>query len=777
MTENKTYTATFAPNQYTITVRAGNGNYGTVIGGGTYDYGTQLTITATAKTGYHFENWYDGNTDASRTITVTENKTYTAIFAPNQYTITVKANNDNYGTVTGGGTYNYQYIKQIQATPKEHYYFVEWNDGDRNKWRNITVTEDKTYTATFAPNQYTITVKTNNDNYGTVNGGGTFDYGSAETITATPKTGCHFVKWSDDNTNASRTITVNGHATYTAVFAKHTYGEWITDVEATCTTDGTKHRVCTHDGCNADDVVTIPACHQWGDDHTCTVCGHAAEIAHTGTSGTCTWAIYEDGLMIVEPTEGETGTLEKWGDWVSAVPWNNYKDDIISVQFRGKVIAQRCEYMFYSCKNLRTIDFENFDTKNETSMYAMFSGCISLQSLDLSSFNTASVTNMSSMFNFCPSLQSLDLSNFNTSSVADMSYMFSDCSSLQSLDLSNFNTSSVTDMSSMFHSCEELAVLKLSNDFVIETECQTTYMFYDCGKSVMNGKIYYVLNGTTQNKIKSSNTACNYMDIVSSAIVKDGVPFYYYGDSRIYVPGDQIVLTRTFTAEKPSTIMLPFTAEASQISGATFYEFKGVRYENNEWVATMQDVSTVAAYKPYVVIREGAGDITFGTGSQTVSFPVTPAASSMTTTDPETGWTFQALNESKRWEEGDEEIGKAYGFAGKNKDYDDYSVAQGDFVKIAAGASAKPGRCYLIKDDGQPLVANAKGMTRAAAAEELPATIKVRFVNGSTLGIGILDTETGEMTIEGWYDLNGNKIEQSSKGGIYIHNNKKVMVK
>lgn len=292
----------------------------------------------------------------------------------------------------------------------------------------------------------------------------------------------------------------------------------------------------------------------------------------------------------------------------------------------------------------------------------------------------------------------------------------------------------------------------------------------------MNGKIYFVLNGTTQNKIKSSNTACNYMDIVSSAIVKDSVPFKMSQSAN--VPGKDVVVTRQFAAQKPASVMLPFTVnDASQISGATFYEFKGVRYENNEWVATMQDVSTVAAYKPYVVIREGAGDITFGTGSQTVSFPVTPAASSMTTTDPETGWTFQALNESKRWEEGDEEIGKAYGFAGKDKTVDGKNVHQGEFVKIAVGASAKPGRCYLVKEGD--LVSNAKGM-KAAAADELPSTIKVRFINGNDdiiTGIATLDTETGQMSDVQWYDLNGQKIDTPTKRGIYIKNNKKVMVK
>lgn len=73
-------------------------------------------------------------------------------------------------------------------------------------------------------------------------------------------------------------------------------------------------------------------------------------------------------------------------------------------------------------------------------------------------------------------------------------------------------------------------------------------------------------------------------------------------------------------------------------------------------------------------------------------------------------WSFVGLNEFKRWEAGDPEIGKAYGFAGIDKCYDNYAVAQGEFVKIAEGASAKPGRCYLEKNDGEPL-------TRAA--EEL----------------------------------------------------------
>lgn len=65
---------------YIITVNAGTG--GTVSGGGEYDNGTTATLTATPSTGYKFKQWSDGDTNATRTITVTANATYTAQFTP-----------------------------------------------------------------------------------------------------------------------------------------------------------------------------------------------------------------------------------------------------------------------------------------------------------------------------------------------------------------------------------------------------------------------------------------------------------------------------------------------------------------------------------------------------------------------------------------------------------------------------------------------------------------------------------------------------------------------
>lgn len=53
---------------------------GTVSGGGKYRAGATATITATPKEGYEFVKWNDGDTSASRTVTVNADKTYTATF-------------------------------------------------------------------------------------------------------------------------------------------------------------------------------------------------------------------------------------------------------------------------------------------------------------------------------------------------------------------------------------------------------------------------------------------------------------------------------------------------------------------------------------------------------------------------------------------------------------------------------------------------------------------------------------------------------------------------
>ena len=60
-----------------------NNTYCTVTGAGDYEYGATITLTASPHRGCMFQQWDDGSTDNPRTITVTADATYTAIFAAN----------------------------------------------------------------------------------------------------------------------------------------------------------------------------------------------------------------------------------------------------------------------------------------------------------------------------------------------------------------------------------------------------------------------------------------------------------------------------------------------------------------------------------------------------------------------------------------------------------------------------------------------------------------------------------------------------------------------
>ena len=132
-----------------LTVNSSNSSYGTVTGSGIYDHGAEATITATPKENGYFTSWSDGNTDNPRTVVVNSDTTFTANFVLKPYLTTVAS---NYGMVTGSGYYMPGEEVTITATPNSGAYFVEWNDGNTDNPRTVTINGDITYTATFAGN-------------------------------------------------------------------------------------------------------------------------------------------------------------------------------------------------------------------------------------------------------------------------------------------------------------------------------------------------------------------------------------------------------------------------------------------------------------------------------------------------------------------------------------------------------------------------------------------------------------------------------------------------
>ena len=102
-----TYMPVASSEPVAITVSANPANGGTVTGTGTYDPGTQCTLTATANEGYTFTNWTKNgvviSTNATYSFTVSNAAAYVANFTLNSYMITATANPAEGGIVSFGG--------------------------------------------------------------------------------------------------------------------------------------------------------------------------------------------------------------------------------------------------------------------------------------------------------------------------------------------------------------------------------------------------------------------------------------------------------------------------------------------------------------------------------------------------------------------------------------------------------------------------------------------------------------------------------------------------
>jgi hypothetical protein len=85
-----------------------------------------------------------------------------------QYTITVLSNNDVYGTVSGGGTYDEGSEITLIAMPNQGYLFDSWEDGNFDNPRSIEVTSDSTFIADFVKCEITQTIDTVVPNFVTV---------------------------------------------------------------------------------------------------------------------------------------------------------------------------------------------------------------------------------------------------------------------------------------------------------------------------------------------------------------------------------------------------------------------------------------------------------------------------------------------------------------------------------------------------------------------------------------------------------------------------------
>ncbi|MEI7815332.1 MAG: InlB B-repeat-containing protein, partial [Coriobacteriia bacterium] len=231
VTSNRTISATFAINNYTLKYAAGS--HGTISSGSTSQTvsynGNGTAVTASPSTGYYFVNWSDGSTANPRTDSaVKANVNVTANFA-NTYTLKYAAGSN--GTISSGSasqtvSYNGNGTA-VTASPSAGYHFVNWSDGKSvNPRTDTAVKANVNVTANFAINTYALKYAAGSN--GTISSGSTsqtVNYNSEGTaVAATPSTGYHFEKWSDGSTQNPRTDTaVKANVNVTASFAINTY--------------------------------------------------------------------------------------------------------------------------------------------------------------------------------------------------------------------------------------------------------------------------------------------------------------------------------------------------------------------------------------------------------------------------------------------------------------------------------------------------------------------------------------------------------------------------
>jgi len=157
---NLAMTANFAVDQYSRIYTADEN--GTIEGISSQKIGhgsSGSKVTAVPDEGYHFVNWSDGVTTASRTDQkVTADLAVTANFAINQYTLTYTAGKN--GSLEGVLVQTVNHgsdSSPVTAVAERNYHFVSWSDGVTTAQRiDSKVRSNLTVSAVFAVNTYTI---------------------------------------------------------------------------------------------------------------------------------------------------------------------------------------------------------------------------------------------------------------------------------------------------------------------------------------------------------------------------------------------------------------------------------------------------------------------------------------------------------------------------------------------------------------------------------------------------------------------------------------------
>lgn len=233
MLSDRNLIAKFVSDVCTVDLTATEG--GRVDGAGEYNYGSQITVRAISNTGYTFEGWFEGNTKVAislvYTFTVTNHMQLEARWTINSYTLTLNTNLDGVGTVSGGGKYTYgQSGTVIATTTNSDYVFAGWYEGttkvSSNASYTLTITSNRTLTATWELRACVLTLATDFDIAGTLTGDGSYKFKDSVQLKATAGTNYTFLGWYDGDQLLSDSPSFLYQITEDVTITAHWQDDW-----------------------------------------------------------------------------------------------------------------------------------------------------------------------------------------------------------------------------------------------------------------------------------------------------------------------------------------------------------------------------------------------------------------------------------------------------------------------------------------------------------------------------------------------------------------------
>jgi hypothetical protein len=184
---------------------------GTITGSGNYEYGTTVTLVASANNGYKFINWTEGSdtlsSDSSYIFVLKSYRSFVAHFSTNTYNISTSSEPPDGGTTTGNGNYEFMSEVTVTALPNAGYDFKYWTQDSsivsNDSVFTFSITTHRQLVAHFSKKIFLIAASCNPASGGTITGSGNFEYGSTVSLTAIPTGTFKFWNWTENEVEVS----------------------------------------------------------------------------------------------------------------------------------------------------------------------------------------------------------------------------------------------------------------------------------------------------------------------------------------------------------------------------------------------------------------------------------------------------------------------------------------------------------------------------------------------------------------------------------------------